>query len=1582
MDNVNYNNNNRSNTRAMDKSGPKPELRPKPNLLIKSGKYQTEHHEKSNDQPSISRKSLSRLSSLDHMTPKVWSQSWTPKTNHEKSSVLELPSTNELPKSRFTNAWRPAPRLITNKTIMAKLPTSESGYYANQNENFTPKISSSESKLGIPHQREGAIQPNKDTIYGLSTSSEGSSTSQSKESSKADASDISKISVANKQRPTLKIDLENDELTKTAEVNENVTECVLASNAECYDEISSLRPEPRNRNSTRRQCVNRPSFRRDPKSPGFGSLKQMWADKANQSENFSPKPFGGSNLKPTQLKIETKPRASTVPSQGGVWQHVSSPSNSIDQIVKNKSEHNSKHDLVRRQSSAAQFLSPKPFRSLMWNDESSLTTDKQVSDSDNNEGNSFDFDVDIATYHAENYHGSNDSDCFDFYHYHQSSTQGYDVTQNEDDIPEEEKWQNSNASANNHTTQDIDANLEADVAVHQSLDHNNSFLSGSESYEQTTEKHNFETRETAIYHETAFNEFESPRYDSHADEAPQLPPRDEDNSNAPPPPGDASFPPQGYLPMSGRQTPDISYEDMSRGSEIPEVEYFTKVAPPIIDAITLKKREYHEIDDEVPPPPGRDPPMLPSGVRNPAGRKKSSSEPPPPLPPDNPVGRRSMIYSKEKQLSVVQGLKENTTNSAAGNNSEKRLNYIEVETSSNSNSKSNNSSPVQHRKTNYSDVIVAGSAERNRSGSCTSEESFPSSGANKKQKNMKKKLQSMLPFSKESSGTDSKNMKDSQENLAEFDKERNKKKRSSKRFLRKKTKTDLNKSKDGYIDGPRMESDSGFDYDSNSITTSSEASRSTSMVGTGSNSSGDGEVRRMSETLPNLPHSNGSDNTKPWVLPTSPSGRRKSNDCTVASVPPARSEKLYRNSVGQSDVSSTFQAYNMESPALKSFVEHDDSVPKVSSFLYEHQGKPQKSQTDPPPPPVPKRDSIHGNGRPVTPPRFSRTSSSNSLLEQSERPPVPLPGIATNQSLPDRGGSTTPLSLPVPLPSTRQRFRNSNPVPNVNVLQTEAVDGDDDCYLAAEDVPPPLPERDEGLYESINANHPVPPSPFIDSSKFLHSEPLYQIYRDRTLSHASSRRSVKARSKSAARSRRASSEWKSEFMSEELPTTTLWRSIPEVADIAATMSPEDIKLQQAQFEVITSQASYLRSINILINHFMRDWAMESTDVLPSVKRRHLFSNVETVGSIEKKFLEELERHFWLDYRLTKVCDIVTRYAKKEFNVYVLYIQNQSYQDRVLTDLQRNHEKFAEELNRLESSPACNKLPLLSFLLLPMQRVTRLPLLVTAIVNAADAVGDEEMVKKAKHTLGVVNKLVKKCNEGARKMQQTEQLAEIASQLDYTSSVKTYALISQSRSLVKKGEMNVSMMLDSKKAAKTVKLWLFLFTDVLLIAKKKSFGIDLGGSSPRYEVIDWANRQFLAVNERAVTENQIFLVILENQAGKRIEMTLMPLAQNELSRWTNALNPPTLGGTGESIYESWDCPQYICTYPYSAKQPDELSIDVGDIMQVTKKTSDGWLEGERLRDGESGWFPSSFCDEIEDEHVRSRNMKNLYRTCVG
>ncbi|KAA0202573.1 hypothetical protein HAZT_HAZT000591 [Hyalella azteca] len=38
----------------------------------------------------------------------------------------------------------------------------------------------------------------------------------------------------------------------------------------------------------------------------------------------------------------------------------------------------------------------------------------------------------------------------------------------------------------------------------------------------------------------------------------------------------------------------------------------------------------------------------------------------------------------------------------------------------------------------------------------------------------------------------------------------------------------------------------------------------------------------------------------------------------------------------------------------------------------------------------------------------------------------------------------------------------------------------------------------------------------------------------------------------------------------------------------------------------------------------------------------------------------------------------------------------------------------------------------------------------------------------------------------------------------------------------------------------------------------------------------------------------------------------------------------------------------------------------------------WYQGERLRDGERGWFPGTYCKEIASAHVRARNLRQRYR----
>lgn len=42
---------------------------------------------------------------------------------------------------------------------------------------------------------------------------------------------------------------------------------------------------------------------------------------------------------------------------------------------------------------------------------------------------------------------------------------------------------------------------------------------------------------------------------------------------------------------------------------------------------------------------------------------------------------------------------------------------------------------------------------------------------------------------------------------------------------------------------------------------------------------------------------------------------------------------------------------------------------------------------------------------------------------------------------------------------------------------------------------------------------------------------------------------------------------------------------------------------------------------------------------------------------------------------------------------------------------------------------------------------------------------------------------------------------------------------------------------------------------------------------------------------------------------------------------------------------------------------------------------GWYEGERIRDGERGWFPAVITEEVQNAHVLARNKRQRYRLLV-
>lgn len=78
-----------------------------------------------------------------------------------------------------------------------------------------------------------------------------------------------------------------------------------------------------------------------------------------------------------------------------------------------------------------------------------------------------------------------------------------------------------------------------------------------------------------------------------------------------------------------------------------------------------------------------------------------------------------------------------------------------------------------------------------------------------------------------------------------------------------------------------------------------------------------------------------------------------------------------------------------------------------------------------------------------------------------------------------------------------------------------------------------------------------------------------------------------------------------------------------------------------------------------------------------------------------------------------VCELMLKYLQKMLPFYKAYCSNQVTATRILQDLIENNSKFNESLQQI-SIESQSHLPLSSYLLKPMQRITKYPLLIEKI----------------------------------------------------------------------------------------------------------------------------------------------------------------------------------------------------------------------------------------------------------------------------
>ncbi|KAM9476207.1 rho guanine nucleotide exchange factor 16 isoform 2-T2 [Clarias gariepinus] len=326
-----------------------------------------------------------------------------------------------------------------------------------------------------------------------------------------------------------------------------------------------------------------------------------------------------------------------------------------------------------------------------------------------------------------------------------------------------------------------------------------------------------------------------------------------------------------------------------------------------------------------------------------------------------------------------------------------------------------------------------------------------------------------------------------------------------------------------------------------------------------------------------------------------------------------------------------------------------------------------------------------------------------------------------------------------------------------------------------------------------------------------------------------------------------------------------WSQLPQVKEmgILESITPEERKRQEAIFEIMTSEYSYLHSLGILVRHFKSSEALRKT--LTTTEHHHLFSNIATVHSISKRFFEDLERRHQMNPVIKDISDIVQDHATNYFEPYIVYCSNETFQQRTLQKLLASNTVFKEVLKQIESSPECGGLPMISFLILPMQRVTRLPLLMDTICQKTTKQTTEYY--SARWALKAISKLVKSCNDGARRMERTEQMYTIQKQMDF-GKIKPFPLISSSRWLLKRGELAVytEELGILKKAFSHKSYYLFLFNDVLIVTRKKS--------EESYVVFDYATLENVEAEEAQADRPYLRLGMKPNSEGRCEHMALV------------------------------------------------------------------------------------------------------------
>ncbi|ORY14856.1 Dbl homology domain-containing protein [Neocallimastix californiae] len=315
--------------------------------------------------------------------------------------------------------------------------------------------------------------------------------------------------------------------------------------------------------------------------------------------------------------------------------------------------------------------------------------------------------------------------------------------------------------------------------------------------------------------------------------------------------------------------------------------------------------------------------------------------------------------------------------------------------------------------------------------------------------------------------------------------------------------------------------------------------------------------------------------------------------------------------------------------------------------------------------------------------------------------------------------------------------------------------------------------------------------------------------------------------------------------------------------------------QEVIYELIKTEQSYGRDLQVIVNEYLMP--MQNRHIVSDSDIKMIFLNIEDILVCNASLLNRLE-----NAQVNNYVDCVGFIFKEHsFECYTDYCKSLNVSLKYLQSLREEKKHLKNFLKDQMSNPECRQLDLSSFLLEPMQRITRYALLLKQILHyTSTSHRDHNDVLQA---LRAMEERVERINVTTTEFEYQEKVNSILRNVDFHK--KKVDLTSPPR-YVKSRKFVLEGPLSKAKSGR--KLYGYLFNDIIIFTYPKSNSSIAMVKGAKY----WLYRDPLYINEislhtspmgKAKMKETCFQIFHKNGV-----MTLKAPNASEKARWVDAL----------------------------------------------------------------------------------------------